>query len=377
MLADCRGERKERSVDRMILRSVESWAARRDRILALAEALNAATGEVLLAEVDGEFYWRLCRDDLLGPLTALAASLAPCVLGRDDPPDFDVAEQERIAAFAAFMRGRSVPDRSAAEREDRIRREVLLFERQLQIWRLAQSGRQFVDQLPPFVWSRFAVNRRIPLRAPLWYDVADHGRTVLLQVASRAVTGDDLEAEVASLRGSYVYADDPFDEDWDEEAVLAILAAETDPCQHPPVTLSAQFALVTAPNVEMPFVGLHPWGDGPFVAVRLRRPLPPAGCIGPFYDAVVRRQCRWHGQLPGDAPTQERWVAIRTWASALLIAGGERYLDAQRSVEGRTGIPAVSQSCFNADRARLLARVPEATPFLYTRGDRASSLAKH
>src|SRR5688500_7640655 len=51
--------------------------SRRERIPKLAEHLSANLDALDLDDVDGEFYWRVCRGDLLKPLTHLAASFAP------------------------------------------------------------------------------------------------------------------------------------------------------------------------------------------------------------------------------------------------------------------------------------------------------------
>ena len=53
------------------------WPSRRERILKLAEHLSANLDALDLDDVDGEFYWRICRDELLEPLAHLAASFAP------------------------------------------------------------------------------------------------------------------------------------------------------------------------------------------------------------------------------------------------------------------------------------------------------------
>src|SRR5829696_7656041 len=51
--------------------------SRRERILSLAEHLSANLDALDLDDVDGEFYWRICRDELVEQLVQLAASFAP------------------------------------------------------------------------------------------------------------------------------------------------------------------------------------------------------------------------------------------------------------------------------------------------------------
>src|SRR5829696_5751467 len=55
------------------------WPDRRERILALASELaEARTLEKIdLNQVDGEFFWKICRDDVFSQLSAVAAAHAP------------------------------------------------------------------------------------------------------------------------------------------------------------------------------------------------------------------------------------------------------------------------------------------------------------
>jgi hypothetical protein len=57
--------------------SIALRASRRKRILALAKRLTDNLESLTLEEIDGEFYWRIVRDDLFDRLTELAGSIAP------------------------------------------------------------------------------------------------------------------------------------------------------------------------------------------------------------------------------------------------------------------------------------------------------------
>ena len=77
-------------------------ATRRERILALTKDLADDLEAVTLDEIDGEFYWRICRDDLLEPLTEFAASIAPHVLEAAQASQFDDAQLAEIDAVPAI-----------------------------------------------------------------------------------------------------------------------------------------------------------------------------------------------------------------------------------------------------------------------------------
>src|SRR5215217_3681266 len=130
----------------------------RKRILALAKDLVDDLEAVDLNEIDGQFYWRTCRDDLLGPLSQLAESIAPHIV---DPArrneQFDEAQQQAIDERR---------HRNAGLRDEEIRPDLELewFKRKLKANELFAKGRQFAEQLPGFVWDHYKEHQRIPMR---------------------------------------------------------------------------------------------------------------------------------------------------------------------------------------------------------------------
>jgi hypothetical protein len=111
----------------------------------------------------------------------------------------------------------------------------------------------------------------------------------------------------------------------------------------------------------------------PHIVVVVGLPLPPAGTIANLYDNNVRRERQWHERLTGAPVRQEKHVALRTWATGLLVASGCKTRDAMRDVCAIIGEDEVTQVQFTEDRLRLVERVPEAKPFLYAKPPRRSS----
>ena len=161
---------------------------RRQQILDLAKNLFDDLETVDLTEIDGEFYWRICRDDLLGPLSHLAESIAPHIV---DPArrneQFDEAQQQKINKF-----------RQAFVDSDDDGRERILdwFKKELKARELFTAGQPFAEQLPGFVWQHYSTGQRIPMRAPTSIIATQQGRALEIRISSSDVTGDKLEALV-------------------------------------------------------------------------------------------------------------------------------------------------------------------------------------
>lgn len=105
-----------------------------------------------------------------------------------------------------------------------------------------------------------------------------------------------------------------------------------------------------------------PWG--PMVVVSVAEPLPAKGAIEAFYDADVIRERRWHEELLGGSNGQDVATAIRTWATALLIktemshgvAIGHLHYFSNAIPEDKL----VSETKYRRDLEKLLRRAPEA-----------------
>lgn len=309
---------------------------RRRRVLALLEELADDLAAVDLDAVDGEFYWRICRLDLLNQVEARCAALPPAVAAARD----NASHREEPSEVFAILR-------------QQLRHAAAVRTMEAEIARL----------YPEVVWRRLLDGERVPMRAAEAevrrpFGGAPQELTGLrLRVFSGAWTGADVEAEVQRL-------------DTDPARRLVPGSGPSDGT----VEVRVAFAFGDAARARS-----DAWDDEPprfpYVEVAVPFPLPLPGVVGREYDAVVRQDLGWHLALPGAETRQDKEVALRTWAVGLLAADGERVAEAMRQVCARAGVQEVSQSRFGQDRQRLLERVPEARPFLFARGDRPGVLA--
>jgi hypothetical protein len=341
-----------------------AWPSRRLRILALTKSLIDDLGSVDLTEIDGEFYWRICRDDLLDPLTQLAASIAPHVVDADARIDqFDDAQLRAIDAYR----------RELDDLDDEMQHRLLeRLKMRLKAQELFSVGQPFVEQLPDAVWQHFAAGQRIPMRPPLRTTFTDGGHVMEVRVFSRTVTGAALEDVISSHPGRRYLPRDP---DPSSGAALDDLEQQ-ELAPHPIAAMSLRIDanLVTASAPSPPLVPGAPLEDLPYISIRLRRPIPPPGVVRSWYDASVRDWHRWHLDLPGGESRQERRTAIWIWSVGLLMATGDDFYAARWAVEEQTGLdlkqPPPSLTWFGKSRAKLVDRVPEAEHFLFRRRSR-------
>jgi hypothetical protein len=224
---------------------------------------------------------------------------------------------------------------------------------------------RLLDQLPLHVVESLARDERVRMREafrPLLFTVevptkqiANYVPRVEIGIYSGDCKGDHLERLLV---------------DWQRRWNLTPRGSDSSS----QISVNFEFILVTdLPHPELEFFE-ESSDHVPVVVVIIHLPLPSEGVIGHAYDLIVRKERQWHLLLPGSGTKQEKEVALRTWAIALLMAQGEHFMDANREIEARTGRFGVSQARFGQDRERLIERVPEARPFLYVRGDRSNPL---
>jgi len=317
---------------------------RRARALALAADLTDDLAATDLDVVDGEFFWRCCRADLLEAAEALAK-------GRPRP----------IGARAAN-------DENAADHDERIE-PLETFDYLREGLRFAEDFIALADEsaqlYPGVVWRRLLDGERVAMRggqAEVRYPEGRGGHgdraQLHLRVFSGAWTGAQVEDELRRLASTQM-----------REFVTAPGAPVSD--------LAVRLAFSFVDGRGIPDDGGEDGSPGsPYIEVIAGFPLPPAGAVAREYDALVRGERQWHQSLPGGGSRQEMEVAIRTWVVGLLVAAGDRFGDAMATACRGAGLVEVSQTRFNQDRQKLIERVPEAAQYLFAPRTQAEADAR-
>jgi hypothetical protein len=309
----------------------------RQRLAAFAADLLDELEKVDLDTIDGEFYWRWCRVDLLNQIEALRTRFPDRFLS-DHPSEPDLSHEDDVLrgwldledAFAYLRQGMHFVNNFLSLEEE--------------------AG----DLYPGVVWRRLLDGERVAMRAAetelRFQHPDDHGTNMLsLKVFSGAWTGRDVEAEIVRM---VAYA-----ERWQ--------ASDTAATQDQ-LRLRLTFAFGDEARARS-----DAQGDGesrfPYILVETPVALPPEGTIAREYDALVREKWGWHRSLPGGESRQEKEVALRTWMLGLLMREGGTFNQAMSTIQTVLGLDGIAQARFGQDRKQLIARVPEAKPYLYTR----------
>jgi hypothetical protein len=322
--------------------------SRGERALALAEDLAEDLAAVELDAIDGEFYWRCCRGDLLELVEDLGEK-GPRLPGVKAPPKPGMPANDEDS-----LSGTVEPDGFFAYLREGLR---LAGE-------FIALGDEAALLYPEVVWRRLLEGERVAMRAAEAevrgpFDGGDPPG-LILRVFSGAWTGAQVEDEVRRL-----VAGRP---EWFERARVV-------PTRSTAVGVWVDFSLGEQ---------RHAMADGedgvaprsPCVEVSVPVPLPPPGAIAREYDALVRNEFKWHLGLLGGGSRQDKEVAVRTWTVGLLMAEGMLFPDAMHVCASRTELLEVSQSRFGQDRLKLLERVPEARPYIFVRGPGAEAAAR-
>lgn len=306
-----------------------SAAARIERsaTLTVLADLRDHLDEIDLDTIDGEFYWRCCRPDLIQSVDSLRVRIRGL---RDRFGD----ENYGVQTLRDYE---SLQERYQAEFPN-----VLDY--------LVTGGRVALRDAYPTLITMCAYDpyRRQP------FDAGSE-TVVELRVFSSAWTGRDVETRIRRhLDGPWITEED------------RIRFEPTPP--RPPNSVAVRVAIAFV-NHELesnvlPGHGTHAAFSLPHVVVSVGIPLPPEGEIGRLYDSIVRESNGWHQRLHGNATRQEKRVAIRTWAAGLLVGSGQKTAVAiYEACDALNELP-VSQVQFSQDRVRLISRVPEASTYL-------------
>jgi hypothetical protein len=304
------------------------------RVLGLLDDLAEDLNAIDLDTIDGEFYWRACRIDLMEQVQRLCADRHKPIQSTIS----DIDKPEEPDAVLGFLR-------------QGLRHANALYATEAKVAAL----------YPRSVWRRLLEGERVAMRAAeaeVRGDGTGEGRTLYVKIYSGAWTGSDVEAEVRRQ--------DPDRLQW--------LDGDSDrKGTGNAVRLSVDFSFSDEADTTQAPVELTQRHR--FVTVGIPLPGPPPGVIRREYEALVCEQQEWHRRLPGGGSRQDKEVAIRTWAVGLLVADGMRFPEAMRLVSKRDQIGEVSQARFGQDRQRLVERVPESNPYLFVKRNPPSSAA--
>ena len=273
--------------------------------------------------VDGEFYWRCCRPDVLAALDALRERWAAV----SDPP---LEDEDRLRMRQVWREFRELWDRHGGNLPGGL--DGSFVGRRIHL----RGGFGTIVSTPTRDWRR-------------WREDGSESR-VELRVFSAGWTGSDVER---SLRE---YLARPWITDADREEW-----APKPPRPPDSVAVHVDFQLKESEEVGDPWAGLgRERFAAPHVVVSVGLPLPPKGTVAELYDGIVRGYKGWHHDLRGVPNRQQTAVAVRTWAVGLLVGSGCKVNVAIRDVCERMGAEEVTQHKFGRDRDLLVERVPEA-----------------
>lgn len=293
-----------------------------------------------LAEVDGTFYWRACRQDFVSDLEEMIdffKGIEETQLAANRPDWLTANRREWLSPDQRRWLN-SLVQRWEPELPE-LHSMILLAEPRFRL----RDTRAWIGHLNVFCDPLHG--RRIP-------DGPAEERRVTAFIQSPAARGKEVEDQFRRLVAWTL--------DWDN-------ARETGNDVLPTGT---ELVRVSARFLDSPVSGKT---SGPSIEVMARLPLPPEGLVADIVDRLVTAN-GWRErleELTGAANGQEPRTAIRTWAIGLLhYRNAVPYQEACRLVlealgDARTYL---ERSQFYPDRDLLVERVPQARPFLTASG---------
>lgn len=303
------------------------------RILEVLRSLRQHAESLTLATIDGEFYWRCCRQDFQHDIALILKEMAR----RGDPHWLNRRHLDNLsgkfgipheALLAHMIRDAPIAVREAA---------ISLHEAD------PDGARRIVDRLsievPAPTWS----GRDVAQRLEYWF--AQFRKTRFFPFYPPRPAGFDVRVTVQAITEASEQDDDVF------EFQLARPSDGT--ADDPP----SGFWFVSYGHVAPPCLRVMVW-----------HPWPPAQLIGAIYETAVREHPEWEAYFPtnqASAGRQSPEVALRTWAVGLLLHAGLRWREAMTTVCTDAHLAEIERPGFVKDRERLQGRVPQAAPYLY------------
>lgn len=310
---------------------------RRKRLLAFAEDLVGELEALDLDTIDGEFYWRWCRTDLQISLEQMCLGIRPV----GSYPTDSGRRRNEDDAYTGVIEPEAAFD---------YLREGLRFARDVMTV-TDEAGQLY----PRIVWQRLLEGERVAMRAAeaaIHVDASEattEPPLLQLKVFSGAWTGRDVEEEVRRVISGTRYG-----------------SFEAPAGLRDDLSLRLRFTLGDEERARSEAFADDP-PRFPYILVEVPLPLPPEQVIAREYEALVREQRAWHLELHGSGSRQDKEVAIRTWTVGLLVRIGIAVNDAIGDVHIHLDLGDIIQARFGQDRKRLLERVPEAEPYVFSR----------
>lgn len=312
-----------------------------EAVLDLARQLWDERDGTDVDRIDGAFYWRICRGDLLNRFEKRILEHRPSKTDSLVPP------------------GEKHPFRETLDHLHSMEMEMPGFSR----WIAQGELPRMRDPLDLSNNHWLPITVPVMMRSPTSLDDirSQTFRTVSIGVRNSRWLGRDVEAAFreqlegfsVSTRDKTTIPGENFDRigvtfDFFGEAELRINTDWPDPR-----TGDKRYVNVLSP----------------IIVCTSSFPLPPEGLITAAYDLIPRQQHQWHERLFGNGQKhkQRATVAIRTWAIGLLLGFGARQRDAMMKVAQALGPEGEVSDQWNVDRRNLVSRVPEATPYVFKR----------
>jgi hypothetical protein len=303
---------------------------RRESIFDVARVTWSDRENITLDEVDGAFYWGVCREDLTS-----AWQQQKKLVDADDLAGPDDRRHLFNLLHDIEMESPGAPQWSDFPRFG-MRSPITL-----------NTGSILADiEIPTF---DVGVRRKIG-GASGW---------VLVGVRNSLWTGDEVEHQVLKVaQGRPDWLDQWIDRGGQEPGFGALSMVSFH--FYDSNTLEYQSLLTSGSRPVTP--------ETPVIVCSVRLPLPPKGTIAAIYDATVIGKHKWNTRLHGygTGHNQTVDVAIRTWMIGLLMGTGVKFTEAQREAESLF-LASITQTGFIQNRSFLVDRVPEAEPFLFQR----------
>lgn len=310
-----------------------SLTDRQQRILELAKYVWDHQHEYSLDTVDGTFYWRGCRHQLVDPLMERA---------KRDPGDAGGRLSALIPGFGMYQGKHPIASANRIPMRDAITSVMTRVLRP----RIQDEGAGLEKQGIVQARIRNADWRGAEVAEAIhrtWADYCELWPDVLTPEGS---------SRLGALLPEHLVMDVRLNDQRDVRLI----------------DYSEQGDFEFAPGETRVIVGYKvdpEWDLVSSIDIEVSAPPPAKTVIAAWYDDVAIDTYGWPAHLRGANNGQDVPTAIRTWAISLLMMSGREQYDAFQDVkDALSGIKIPAHATFNSNRDQLIARVPEAGPYV-------------